>query len=337
MLRAGPLSFPFQTPDPFIFCVFHQDLYPPGDLKMCAPIKGTGNDFDIGKKGYRMYHGENGIPGFPGHPHRGFETITVTLNGYVDHTDSMGASGRYGDGDCQWMTAGRGIQHGEMFPLIYADKPNPLKLYQIWINLPGCRKMCEPEFCMAWSETIQAAPGQGGAKALVYAGSLLGVKGPAPPKNSWAADPHNDVGVFVISLPFGSSFSLPPCTRTRGPMNRSAYLVLGNITVDGESASVSRASLQLDPTLPTLFSNAGDEAGEVLILQGAPIDEPVVSSGPFVMNSQAEITQAFSDYRKTRFGGWPWPSSEIVFPREQGRFAVVTTDGVKTTISPPIK
>ena len=83
-----------------------------------------GDDFII-KDGFRMYHGKS-VPGFPGHPHRGFETITVVRKGIVDHADSMGASGRYGNGDVQWMTAGKGVQHSEMFPLIHSDKENTI-------------------------------------------------------------------------------------------------------------------------------------------------------------------------------------------------------------------
>ena len=117
-LRAGPMS----SCDPFIFCVYHNDQYPPGDDKMQPPRRGNGADFSPGP--YRMYHGER-IPGFPCHPHRGFETITATLTGLIDHSDSHGNSGRYGHGkwlttyttgltedlgDLQWMTAGSGVQ-----------------------------------------------------------------------------------------------------------------------------------------------------------------------------------------------------------------------------------
>ena len=124
------LGFPFETQDPFLFCVYHDDQYPAGDAKMQAPRRGNGADFDWSQvsvsarrcdslavvaapgpdrlctcQPYRMYHGDR-VPGFPQHPHRGFETLTTTLEGRVDHTDSMGNAGRYGDGDLQWMTAG---------------------------------------------------------------------------------------------------------------------------------------------------------------------------------------------------------------------------------------
>lgn len=96
-----------------------------------------------------MYHGDR-IPGFPQHPHRGFETLTATIDGIIDHSDSEGNAGRYGKGDLQWMTAGRGIVHGEMFPLVNADRPNHTKFFQIWLNLPAKDKMVPPAFVMVF-------------------------------------------------------------------------------------------------------------------------------------------------------------------------------------------
>jgi hypothetical protein len=159
---VSQLGFPFTTPDPFLFCVYHRDLFPVGNKSnMFAPRVGNGADFDWSQP-YRMYHGTN-IPGFPQHPHRGFETLTLVREGVCDHTDSLGAAGRYGgDGassDLQWMTAGRGCVHGENFPLVRTDRPNTLKLFQIWLNLPARNKMCEPGYKMFWAETMQHAQG----------------------------------------------------------------------------------------------------------------------------------------------------------------------------------
>jgi redox-sensitive bicupin YhaK (pirin superfamily) len=138
IINIKPLGFTWETSDPFLFCVHHNDHYPAGNdqLGPAASLKGRnlGQDFTA-RDGWRMYHGET-IPGFPAHPHRGFETVTVVLKGLVDHSDSHGASGRYGNGDVQWMTAGAGLQHSEMFPLLDKNNPNPLELFQIWLNLP---------------------------------------------------------------------------------------------------------------------------------------------------------------------------------------------------------
>ena len=127
------MGFQWQTADPFLFCVHHEDFYPKGNAIMGpnSPLSGRniGQDFTV-KDGFRMYHGEE-VPGFPVHPHRGFETITIVRKGLVDHADSLGASGRYGDGDVQWMTAGSGVQHSEMFPLTNQSGPNEIDFFQV--------------------------------------------------------------------------------------------------------------------------------------------------------------------------------------------------------------
>ncbi|TPX46163.1 hypothetical protein CcCBS67573_g10332, partial [Chytriomyces confervae] len=152
-IRPINVPTPMATQDPFLFAVYHKDHYPAGDAKMQAPKRGNGSDFDPNAK-YRMYHGDR-IPGFPQHPHRGFETITCTIEGTVDHTDSLGCAGRYGDGDLQWMTAGKGIVHGEMFPLVkQTPDGNFTRFFQLWINLPSKSKMVEPNQLMHWSENV---------------------------------------------------------------------------------------------------------------------------------------------------------------------------------------
>ena len=137
ILEIASLSFPWQTHDPFLFCVHHLDIYPPGnrDFGPATSLAGRdiGQDFTI-KDGWRMYHGQR-VPGFPAHPHRGFETVTIARQGYIDHSDSMGAAGRFGNGYVQWMTAGKGVQHCEMFPLIHTDKSNPTVLRELFNNL----------------------------------------------------------------------------------------------------------------------------------------------------------------------------------------------------------
>jgi redox-sensitive bicupin YhaK (pirin superfamily) len=156
IINIRPLGFMWDTLDPFLFCVHHKDDYPSANENMgpAVSMKGRnlGQDFTL-KDGWRMYHGET-VPGFPSHPHRGFETVTVVLNGLVDHSDSHGAAGRYGNGDVQWMTAGAGLQHSEMFPLLNKESENPLELFQIWLNLPAARKFANPHYSMIWAEDI---------------------------------------------------------------------------------------------------------------------------------------------------------------------------------------
>ena len=158
VLDISPLEARWQTLDPFLFCVHHDDTYPPGNEEMGpkASLAGRdiGQDFS-GQDGWSMYHGDR-VPGFPQHPHRGFETVTIARHGFVDHSDSLGASARFGEGDLQWMTAGCGIVHSEMFPLVHQDQENRTELFQIWLNLPSRSKMVEPYFSMFWRDGIPA-------------------------------------------------------------------------------------------------------------------------------------------------------------------------------------
>src|SRR5580658_7852986 len=135
ILATAPLGMPWPTPDPFLFCVHHDDHYPAGNGSFgpAASLVGRqlGSDF-AGVDGWRMYHGRT-VPGFPQHPHRGFETVTIVRSGLIDHSDSLGATARFGHGDVQWLTAGKGISHCEMFPLVNTSEPNPAELFQIWL------------------------------------------------------------------------------------------------------------------------------------------------------------------------------------------------------------
>lgn len=195
------LGFPWSTQDPFIFCAYHLDHYPKGNAQLGpnASLGGRaiGQDFDPSHD-WRMYHGRS-VPGFPHHPHSGFETVTIGKQGLIDHADSLGAAGRFGNGDVQWMTAGKGVQHSEMFPLLNDDKENPLELFQIWLNLPAKSKRVEPHFKMLWADTVPVYESKDDNGKSVYvdivAGELHGVKAPAPAPDSWAADPANEVAI----------------------------------------------------------------------------------------------------------------------------------------------
>ncbi len=319
-----PLGFPWQTQDPFLFCVHHQDFYPKGNDVMgpAASLAGRaiGQDFAPSKEGWRMYHGEQ-VPGFPAHPHRGFETVTVVTKGLVDHSDSLGAAGRFGNGDVQWMTAGKGVQHCEMFPLLHKDKENPLELFQIWLNLPKAKKLTEPHFAMLWSETIQTHTStdvKGKATNVkVIAGQLENTTAPYPAPNSWAADANHEVAIWTIKMDAGAQWKLPTASAE---VNRSLYFYEGNsIEIAGQNFSTHQA-IDLHADKEVVIQN-GISDSYLLLLQGEPIGEPVAQYGPFVMNTQAEIQQAMNEYQQTQFGGWPWPSYEHVHPREKGRFA----------------
>lgn len=324
--QIRPLGFQWETNDPFLFCVHHEDKYPAGNEAMGPDpeyLKGRhmGQDFIV-KDGFRMYHGQ-AVPGFPGHPHRGFETITVVREGMVDHADSTGAAGRYGDGDVQWMTAGKGVQHSEMFPLVHADKENPMELFQIWLNLPKKSKMVEPHFKMLWSEDLPIIENKNDAGEItstieVIAGTIGETSAPTPPPDSWANPKENSVAVLNIKLEPGASFTLP---AAEAGVNRTLYYYQGNgLTINALEIKNYHAADVIE-TQDLLLEN-GEEIAKILVLQGKPISEPVVQHGPFVMNSREEIQQAFDDYHATQFGGWPWAKYDLVHDRKKGRFAL---------------
>ncbi len=323
VLETLPLGFPWVTADPFLFCVHHDDAYPAGNAQLgpATPLAGRklGMDFE-GKDGWRMYHGEV-VPGFPQHPHRGFETVTIVRRGLVDHSDSLGATARYGRGDVQWLTAGGGICHSEMFPLVDADKPNPLELFQIWLNLPAADKMVDPHFTMLWDGDIPRAKFEDArgrkTEVTIVAGDLEGKRPPSPPPRSWASRAESDVAIWCVRMDAGAKWTMPPA---KDGTVRVLYFFAGSGLRVGDHVAREHAGLVVDAEKPVELE-AGDAEVEILILQGRPIGEPVVAHGPFVMNTRAEIERAMADYRRTRFGGWPWPKDDPVHPREDGRFA----------------
>jgi len=323
VLETLPLGFPWVTADPFLFCVHHKDAYPAGNERLgpAASLAGRalGQDFG-GKDGWSMYHGQV-VPGFPQHPHRGFETVTIVRNGFIDHSDSLGATARFGGGDVQWLTAGGGIVHCEMFPLLRQDQPNPVELFQIWLNLPSRDKMVEPHFSMLWNEqiprrTLRDEHGRA-TEVTVVAGRLEDALAPKPPPHSWASRPEADVAIWCLRLAPEATFTLP---ATLASTLRMLYFFSGtSLIIDGERLN-THAAVQVRSDVPVRLQNGTAET-EILMLQGRPIGEPVVQHGPFVMNTRAEIQRAMLDYQQTRFGGWPWPSDDPVHGASAGRFA----------------
>ena len=324
IINTKPLGFQWDTQDPFLFCVHHEDAYPKGNAEL-GPDKSLlsgrnmGNDFHM-KDGFRMYHGQT-VPGFPGHPHRGFETVTVVRKGMVDHSDSMGASGRYGDGDVQWMTSGKGVQHAEMFPLVNQDKGNPMELFQIWLNLPKKSKMVDPHFKMLWNEQIPKLEikdtSDNMSKLEVIAGSFESNSAPTPPPNSWATPNENEVAIWNIHMEPKAALTLPKASKG---INRSIYFYAGDkLQVNGTSLKYYHSADVLADQ--DIVLEAGNKECKVLVLQGKPIAESVVQHGPFVMNTIEEIQETYAEFQRTRFGGWPWPKYDNVHAAEKRRFA----------------
>jgi len=323
VVSVEPLGAQWRTPDPFLFCVHHDDGYPAGNAALGPATsldgRSLGSDFSH-QNGFSMYHGEV-VPGFPQHPHRGFETVTVVRRGLVDHADSLGAAARYGGGDVQWLTAGSGIVHAEMFPLLDPSGPNPLELFQIWLNLPSQNKFVDPHFSMLWRDMIPRSVARDAAgrktELTVIAGVHGGVTPAAPPPHSYASRATSDIAIWTLKLEPNAVFALPPAARG---VNRMLYFFRGTSLGIGEREILARHSVELRADARVELRNGAAES-ELLMLQGRPIGEPVVQRGPFVMNTAGEIQQAWRDYRATGFGGWPWPRHDPVLGSDPARFA----------------
>jgi len=324
VLAVRPLGFPWETADPFLFCAYHDDAYPRGNGAMgpAASLAGRdiGQDFSR-KDGWSMYHGDT-VPGFPAHPHRGFETVTIVRRGLIDHSDSLGAVARFGGGDVQWVTAGRGIVHSEMFPLLKTGEDNPLELFQIWLNLPKRSKMADPHFTMFWNEQVPRtvlADAQGRkTEVAVIAGRFGDLAALAPPPDSWAADPQSDVAIWTLRMEPGAGLQLPPAQLAG--TRRTLYFFKGSAAMVAGRSVEGPVAVTLDAGVEVALA-AGDTVCEFLLLQGQPLAEPVAQYGPFVMNTQQEIAQAMQDYRRTQFGGWSFADAAPVHGTEPARFA----------------
>ncbi len=326
VLQQVELGRVWQTVDPFLFCVHHDDDYPEGDEELgpCAPLVGRsiGMDFS-GRDGWSMYHGSL-VPGFPQHPHRGFETISFMRGGFMDHSDSLGAAARFGRGDVQWMTAGSGIVHAEMFPLLNDHDRNPTELFQIWINLPARDKMVPPHFAMLWGHEIprHTVLDQAGRATTitVVAGQLApGSPPPAPPPHSWASRPDADVAIWHLDVTADGTWTLPPANHP--DTVRTLYVFGdGSLRIGGTEVTGGHGAV-LACDVPVTIADDTGSGTEALVLQGRPIGEPVVQYGPFVMNDQRQIQQAYADYQDTGFGGWPWPANDPNHGPEPRRFA----------------
>jgi len=318
-----PETGTWPTKDPFLFCVHHNDVYPAANQSLGPKAslfgRDIGQDFS-NKDGWSMYHGSI-IPGFPRHPHRGFETVTIVEKGLIDHADSLGAAARYGNGDVQWLTAGDGIQHAEMFPLFDKVNTNTIDFFQIWINLPASRKRVKPYFSMFWADQVPVTKIQDSngrmTEITVVAGQYGMKKPPNPPPESWASEDGSDLAMWIIKLQSNAEWILPATSSTA---NRSLYIVNGNGIKIEEQVINARNQVEIIPNFDITITD-NDGGTKLLLLQGKPIAEPIVKHGPFVMNTQSEIRQAYYDYQNTKFGGWIWEQDDPVHGREYKRFA----------------
>lgn len=233
---------------------------------------------------------EDYIAGFPEHPHRGFETVTIVYEGEVAHRDSTGAGGTIGPGDVQWMTAASGILHEEFHTPEFSKRGGTLDMVQLWVNLPAQDKMGAPGYQTLLDAQIPSVElPEGAGRVRVIAGRFDGHAGPART--------HTPMDVWDIRLRQGHHAELPVAD------GRTLALVVlkGTVRINGGQPVGEAQLVTFDRSGEDVFVDADSDA-TVLLLSGEPIDEPVVGYGPFVMNSQAEIAQAVNDFNSGRFG-----------------------------------
>jgi redox-sensitive bicupin YhaK (pirin superfamily) len=224
------------------------------------------------------------------HPHRGFETVTIAYQGSVGHRDSAGNSGVIYPGDVQWMTAASGVVHEELHEAEFTKNGGIFEMVQLWVNLPRAQKMSKPQYQGITKDQIPVIELPGGGHARVIAGELLGRIGPART--------FTPVELFDVVLKAGERFELPL------PEGHNAAVVLrkGEVTLNGSDVLYGEAQIApLTAEGDGVLLEAKTDT-QLLILGGEPIDEPVASYGPFVMNTEQELQQAVADYRAGRMG-----------------------------------
>ncbi|EHP42079.1 pirin [Cupriavidus basilensis OR16] len=224
------------------------------------------------------------------HPHRGFETVTIVYKGEVAHRDSTGRGGVIGPGDVQWMTAGAGILHEEFHSPAFTQSGGALEMVQLWVNLPAKDKMTEPGYQAILDRDIPAVTLPNGAGTVrVIAGEYAGHAGPA--------QTFSPMHVWDLRLTQGSSndMSLPEGWST------ALVILRGSVLVNGDTQAGDAQMVVLDRAGQDISIEATSDT-VALLLSGEPIDEPIVGYGPFVMNSEEEIVQAYADFNSGRFG-----------------------------------
>lgn len=236
------------------------------------------------------FRSASGTRGVGQHPHRGFETVTIVYQGEVEHRDSTGSGGVIGPGDVQWMTAASGILHEEFHSRNFSRNGGTMEMVQLWVNLPAKDKMAEPGYQTLLNADIPVVPlADGAGQIRVIAGNFDGHDGPArtfSPLNVW--DMKLNAGhTTTLTVKEGHTLAL--------------VILHGAVHVNGEEVVRETQMVRFDRAGDSITIEANNDVA-LLVLSGEPIDEPIVGYGPFVMNNDAEIQQAFRDFNGGKFG-----------------------------------
>jgi len=230
------------------------------------------------------------IRGVDEHPHRGFETVTIVYDGEVEHRDSAGGGGLIKSGDVQWMTAASGLVHEEKHGKDFAKKGGNFEMVQLWVNLPKKNKMDQPRYQGIRSEQIPKIELPYAAGSVrVIAGNYQGSVGPAKT--------FSPMNVWDVRLKKNSKFQVQ---ATSGDTS-SFFVLSGQVKVESQEI-IREAELAVLDTQGDTFTIEALEDSKILVLTGEPLNEPIVGYGPFVMNSEAEIKQAFLDFQSGKMG-----------------------------------
>jgi quercetin 2,3-dioxygenase len=233
----------------------------------------------------------DGAPrGVGSHPHRGIETVTIAYKGKVEHNDSTGAGGVIEEGGIQWMTSGKGILHKEYHEKNFSKKGGDMQMVQLWVNLPAKDKMTEPKYQNIENKDLAKVDlGNGIGSVDIIAGEFENNKGPA--------SFFSPLNLFNVKLNKGKGTSL----RFKESHNTGLLIIKGNVTINNSEKAATNHFVLFNNKGSEFIIRADDDA-EILILSGEPIDEPIASYGPFVMNTNDEIRQTIDDFNSGKFG-----------------------------------
>jgi redox-sensitive bicupin YhaK (pirin superfamily) len=271
---------------------FRDDI---GDLVTRRPLPGPGlPDLDpflfLNHHGPQVYPpGNRGLP-FGPHPHRGFETVTFILKGSLAHLDSGGSASVIEEGGIQWMTAGRGLVHAEISPDAFKQTGGPLEILQLWVNLPARLKMTAPAYVGLQAPDIPVVE-RDGARIRLISGEWNGVRGPV----------NSLTGVFMSVIDLGANATF----RVEGLSGRNVFLYVVGGELEVEDSPAPAHHLVVCSQAEDALHVRSIAGAQILFGHAEPLREPIVSHGPFVMNSAEEINQAMADYRAGLFGGLP--------------------------------